>query len=84
MTQAQQEHIGDVRADGQTAADGNATLVRTLIWVGVAGLSTAIAVAAVRVLLAREPVDPTSRRIQQLIDEANQLLKTLDDQRHTG
>lgn len=60
------------------------TVTRTLIWVGVAGLSAALAFTVARTLLARQPVDPTSQRIQQLIDEANQLLKTLDDQRHAG
>ena len=56
-------------------------LTRTLVWVGVAGLSAALAFALIRAAVSRRPADPTSRRIQQLIDEANQLLKTLDDQR---
>lgn len=56
-------------------------VTRTLVWVGVAGLSAALAFALIRAALSRRPADPTSRRIQQLIDEANQLLKTLDDQR---
>jgi hypothetical protein len=55
-----------------------------LVWIGVAGLSAALAFTIVRAVLARQPVDPTSQRIQQLIDEANQLLKTLDDQRDAG
>jgi flagellar biosynthesis/type III secretory pathway M-ring protein FliF/YscJ len=58
------------------------SLTRTLIWVGVAGLSAALAFTVVRALISRRPADPTSQRIQQLIDEANSLLKTLDDQRH--
>jgi hypothetical protein len=66
----------------QEDRDGN--LTRTLVWIGVAGLSAALAFTVVRALLSRQPPDPTSQRIQQLIDEANQLLKTLDDQRHTG
>ncbi len=62
--------------------DGRAlNVTRTLIWVGVAGLSAALAFTVARAIMARQPVDPTSRRIQELIDEANQLLKTLDDQR---
>jgi hypothetical protein len=56
-------------------------LTRTLIWIGVAGLGAALAFTVVRVLLSRRPADPTSERIQQLIDEANHLLKTLDEQR---
>lgn len=65
-------------------AGGNAGLTRTLIWIGVAGLSAAVAVTVVRALMNRRPADPTSQRIQTLIDEANQLLKTLDEQRHTA
>ena len=58
-------------------------LARALIWVGIAGLSAALAFTVLRALLNRQPVDPTSRRIQQLIDEANQLLRTLDEQKNT-
>jgi hypothetical protein len=36
------------------------------------------------VLLSRRPADPTSERIQQLIDEASHLLKTLDEQRNSA
>jgi len=35
-------------------------------------------------LARRPPDDPTSQRIQQLIDEANSLLKTLDEQRNSA
>jgi hypothetical protein len=68
--------------------DGN--LARTLVWVGVgigiAGLGAAVAYAVVRTVLEsrRPPDDPTSQRIQQLIDEANSLLKTLDEQRSSA
>ncbi len=67
------------------AEQGGANFTRTLIWIGVAGLGAAVAFAAVRMLISRNrPADPTSQRIQQLIDEANSLLKTLDEQRHTA
>ncbi|MHB8140556.1 MAG: hypothetical protein ACYDHD_04755 [Vulcanimicrobiaceae bacterium] len=70
-------------ADLPREGDRDGSLTRTLIWIGVAGLSAALAVTLVRVLVARPPsADPTSRRIQELIDEANQLLRTLDDQKH--
>lgn len=70
--------------DGAESQNG-ANLTRTLVWIGVAGLGAALAFAAVRALIVRSrPADPTSQRIQQLIDEANQLLKTLDEQRHTA
>lgn len=83
MTQAQQQtEIHATNGQSQPERDGNVT--RTLVWIGVAGLSAALAFTVVRALLSRQPPDPTSQRIQQLIDEANQLLKTLDDQRHSG
>ncbi len=84
MTQAQEQKPGEVHPNGQPTEDRDGNITRTLVWIGVAGLSAALAFTVVRALLARQPVDPTSERIQQLIDEANQLLKTLDDQRHTG
>lgn len=59
-------------------------LTRALIWIGVAGIGAAVAFTVVRALLNRRPDDPTSERIQQLIDEANHLLKTLDEQRDTA
>jgi hypothetical protein len=65
-------------------------LARTLVWIGVgasvAGLGAAVAYSIVRAFVGarRLPDDPTSQRIQQLIDEANSLLKTLDDQRHSA
>ncbi len=60
--------------------------LRTLLWIGAAGLTAAVAVTIVGVvLLQRRPKpDETSRRIQQLIDEANELLKTLDEQRNSA
>jgi hypothetical protein len=84
LTQAQQEQPNEIYVNGQTGQRENANLTRALVWIGVAGLSAALAFTIVRIVMARQPVDPTSRRIQQLIDEANQLLKTLDDQKHTG
>jgi hypothetical protein len=83
LTQVQQDaEIHATNGQAQQERDGNVT--RTLVWIGVAGLSAALAFTVVRALLSRQPADPTSQRIQQLIDEANQLLKTLDDQRHSG
>lgn len=65
-------------------------LARTLVWIGVGigvvGLGAGVAYAIVRAVVGgrRLPDDPTSQRIQQLIDEANSLLKTLDDQRNSA
>ncbi len=63
------------------AGDREPAINRTFLWVGVAGLSAALAFAAVRILMSRRPADETSQRIAHLIDEANHLLKTLDDKR---
>ena len=82
-------------APGQALPEGaqdghNRRLKQTLVWVGVgvsvAGLGAAVAYSVVRAMLGarRLPDDPTSQRIQQLIDEANSLLKTLDDQRNSA
>jgi len=56
-------------------------LARALVWIGVAGVAAAIALSVARALIPKRPGDPTTERIQQLIDEANQLLKTLDEKR---
>ncbi|MEO9170137.1 MAG: hypothetical protein ABI282_07340 [Candidatus Baltobacteraceae bacterium] len=76
------EPINDREFEG--AESSSAGLTRTLIWIGVAGLGAALAFTVVRTLMNRRPADPTSQRIQELIDEANHLLKTLDEQRNTA
>jgi hypothetical protein len=67
-------------ADGQAAK--NVTLQRTLVWVGIAGASAALTFFLVRNSMRRAPVDETSERIQGLIDEANRLLRTLDEKKN--
>lgn len=57
------------------------SLKRTLLFVGIAAASAGLAFAVVRATLARPPADPTTERIQSLIDEANRLLKQLDEQK---
>ncbi|HEY0380805.1 MAG TPA: hypothetical protein VGC72_01160 [Candidatus Elarobacter sp.] len=61
---------------------------RTLMWVGIglglAGVSVAVGVVALRIALRREaPSDETADRIQALIDEANHLIKTLDEKKQS-
>ncbi len=61
---------------------------RTFVWigfgVGVAVIGTAIAYTAIRLASSGRREDPTTARIQELIDEANSLLKALDEQRHSA
>jgi hypothetical protein len=60
----------------------NVVLQRTLLGVAIAVISAAITFFLVRNAMRRAPVDETSERIQSLIDEANRLLRTLDEKKH--
>lgn len=61
---------------------------RKMLWVGVgigvAGLAAGLAYAIFRLAMDDTGEDPTTQRIQELIDEANSLLKALDEQRHSA
>ena len=63
-------------------------LARMLFWIGlgisVAALGATLAYFSFRVAAAQRGEDPTTQRIQELIDEANSLLKALDDQRNSA
>ena len=83
VTQAQATNGVSAAEQSLHEAQGARPVTKTLVWLGIAGLSAALAFAAVRAFVKRQPVDPTSQRIQTLIDEANQLLRTLDDQRNS-
>lgn len=65
----------------QSDARRDASMRRALGFFGIAVVSAGIAFAIVRATLMRAPTDPTTERIQQLIDEANRLLKQLDDKK---
>jgi len=56
-------------------------VTRTLVYIGFVALSAGIAYAVMRATPAPRPVDPTTERIRTLIDEANRLLKELDDKK---
>jgi hypothetical protein len=57
-------------------------LGRALVFIGIAAASAGLAYVIVRTSLkAPLPADPTTERIQQLIDEANRLLKALDEKK---
>ena len=65
-------------AEVETKRQGGG-IVRTFLVLAVALASAALVFAVVRAALRRAPADPTTERIQALIDEANRLLKQLDD-----
>ena len=48
------------------------------------GAGSVLGVAAIRIVSGDRREDPTTHRIQELIDEANSLLKALDEQRHSA
>jgi hypothetical protein len=79
--QAPPEHseMRDTPQDAKPPRD--ATLRRALFWVGVAGVSAAISYLVIRSAMRRPPADPTTQRIEALIDEANRLLKALEEQK---
>ena len=59
-------------------------LGRTLAWLGVAGASAALTFFLLRASMQRQPPgDETTERIQGLIEEANRLIKTLDEKKTT-
>jgi hypothetical protein len=72
---------GSSGAQAEAPAKRGGSLRRTLLFVGIAAASAGIAFAIVRATLARPPQDPTTERIQSLIDEANKLLKQLDEKK---
>jgi hypothetical protein len=53
------------------------------IWIGIAGAFVAVAAAylVVRTMWGRRPPDETTERIQALIDEANRLIRTLEEKK---
>ena len=70
--------------DPADAQDSLRLLRRTLWFAGIAAVSAVVAYTVVRATATRRPPeDPTSERIQSLIDEANRLLRTLDDKKRT-
>jgi hypothetical protein len=53
-------------------------LRRAMVFIGIAAASAGLAYIIIRTSLKAAPADPTTERIQQLIDEANRLLTALD------
>lgn len=84
-----QETSTQTSENGAARQTRRAPLGRTLLWVGLglglAGASAAVGIVAFRMALRREPPAPdeTAERIQALIDEANRLIKTLDEKKQS-
>ncbi len=72
---------GALSADAQAGESHDQAFKRTLLFVAIGAASAGLAFAVVRATLTRPPADPTTERIQQLIDEANRLLKALDEKK---
>ena len=71
-------------ADPAPAAKGANVAAKTAIWTGVALGTVATATIAffvVRAMWKKRPPDETSERIQTLIDEANRLIRTLEEKK---
>ncbi len=82
-------HSPDPRPDHERFDDGQGRrLVPIFFWVGlglgIAALGASIAYISLRLAGGERREDPTTQRIQELIDEANSLLKALDEQRNSA
>ena len=64
--------------EAATATEGG-SLRGALVFLGLALFGAAVTFGIVRAVTRKRPADPTTERIQQLIDEANRLLKQLDE-----
>ncbi len=64
------------------SAASNVILQRSLIGAAIAAVSALVTFLIVRNAMRPAPLDETSERIQSLIDEANRLLRTLDEKKH--
>ena len=68
---------------GGTKGRTGVALGRTFVWLGIASASAALTFFVLRATVrphARQS-DETTERIQALIDEANRLIKTLDEKK---
>ncbi len=78
-----QVYTSENEAESQAceASAGRCTLMRALTYGAAIVVTAGMAYAVFRALAARRPADPTKERIQALIEEANRLLKELDETR---
>jgi hypothetical protein len=81
-TETNEAHAPQNGVPAPAAAANNVLLQRSLLIAGIASASAALTFFLVRNAMRRAPVDETTERIQLLIDEANRLLKQLDEKKH--
>jgi hypothetical protein len=67
--------------DASTDTQPGGGIWRLFVFLTLIGIAAAICFAVVRRITGSKPTDPTTERIQTLIDEANRLLKELDDKK---
>ena len=79
--QSSTEHAQGNGVPPESKAGRDIALRRAFFWLGVAGVSAAVTVLVIRATMRRAPADPTTQRIEALIDEANRLLRALEEQK---
>ena len=81
VTETQVNGAPDPAAPDSEAKTGSAA--QAAVWIGIAGACVAVAAAylVVRTMWHRRPPDETTERIQALIDEANRLIRTLEEKK---
>jgi hypothetical protein len=77
----QTDHAQTNGVPPERSASRDLSAKRMLLWMGVAGVSAAVTFFLIRATMQRAPSDPTTQRIEALIDEANRLLKALEEQK---
>ena len=84
VTETQLNGAPPPAADAAAAEKKTNVAARTAIWTGVglgAAATATVAFFVVRALWNRRPPDETSKRVQSLIDEANRLIRTLEEKK---
>ena len=84
MTETQLNGSPPPATDSAPVASRTNVAARTAIWTGVAlgaAATATIAFFVVRAMWQKRAPDETSERIQSLIDEANRLIRTLEEKK---
>ena len=84
MTETQLNGAPPPAAESALPVKSSNVAAKTAIWTGVAlgaAATGTIAFFVVRAMWKKRPPDETSERIQTLIDEANRLIRTLEEKK---